>query len=81
MEGMALLATKVPKAAIPVPANSARSNSRPIKRCPRTGHGLGHQQFQIDWRVMFSPTISMCVGGLGRDQLDGWVKVVVSRRL
>jgi hypothetical protein len=23
------------------------------------------QQFQIDWRVMFSPTISMCVGGLG----------------
>jgi hypothetical protein len=40
-----------------------------------------YQQFQIDWRVMFSPTISMCVGGLGRDQLDGWVKVVVSRRL
>jgi len=43
--------------------------------------GLAVQQFQIDWRVMFSPTISMCVGGLGRDQLDGWVKVVVSRRL
>jgi hypothetical protein len=45
------------------------------------GRVVGIQQFQIDWRVMFSPTISMCVGGLGRDQLDGWVKVVVSRRL
>jgi hypothetical protein len=39
------------------------------------------QQFQIDWRVMFSPTIRCVLVGWGRDQLDGWVKVVVSRRL